>query len=823
MSVGERIEAWTRRLNDTIVDSPRRVIVVFLVLTVVFAGGIGLVTTDTDATDSFTEGLEEQEALDAVNQEFEDPFQPEGESTQLIHSGSNVLTKEALLRDLRVLEEVEARDDLRVASANGPATVVAQTIDPSASTVTEQRRVIEATSETRVRQVVRQLSSNQRFTGTVSTDFNPTSASASASITVVSHDVPAGFTSGDLQEIQTTIRSIAADQPGEITAFGSGITNAETASVIGDSLTIVMPVVVLLLLLFLVVAYRDPIDLSLGLLSLLMTVVWTFGFLGLSGIPFNQQMITVPVLLLAVGVDFGIHIINRYREEAVAGYKATEAMREANNQLMIAFVIVTVTTVFGFGANVISDLTPIRNIGIASGIGIIFTFLIFGLFLPAAKLEVDKLREAYNVPEFNSAPISSEDSTLGKILTFPAQASQYAPIAFVVVLLVTGGMAAAYGSGVDTSFETEDFLPPEEQPDYLTGLPEPFAPSEYTVTETLNLLEDRFSTNQDQSVKLYVEGNFEEGHALEALADPNDDAIGALAVGEGGAAQPTSIVTVIQSHAEQDPAFARLVARNDIDGNGIPDRNLDQIYDVLFASSSGDRAEQYLTPDRRSAQIDYAIDSSASQGEAAVDARSFAEEFRYETTATGQIVVFDAVTDIIFNSAIQGLLIAMGLTGLFLVISYAVLEGKPLLGIVNLFPILIAIAFLLGTMRYLGISLNALTGTILSISIGLGIAYSVHATHRFIDEYNADADAYESMIITLSGTGGALLGSMLTTSLGTGALALAITPVLGDFGLLMAISVVYSFVFTIIALPPAVLLWARYHGLWTRRNWMVTS
>ncbi|WP_193310790.1 RND family transporter [Halorubrum halophilum] len=823
MALGEQIEAWTRRLNDTIVDSPRRVIIAFLVLTLVFTGGIGLVSTDTEATDSFTDGLEEQQALDAVNQEFEDPFQPDSESTQIIHSGGNVLTKEALLRDLRILEEVESRDDLRVASASGPATVVAQQVDPAATTAAEQRRAIESTSATRVRQVVRNLAENSGFTGTLATDFNPTSASASASITVVTHDVPAGFSSGDLQDIQTTIRSIAADQPGDITAFGSGVTNAETANVIGDSLTIVMPVVVLLLLLFLVVAYRDPIDLSLGLLSLLMTVIWTFGFLGFSGIPFNQQMITVPVLLLAVGVDFGIHIINRYREEAVAGYNATEAMREANNQLMIAFVIVTVTTVFGFGANVISDLTPIRNVGIASGIGIIFTFLIFGLFLPAAKLEVDKLRDDYNVPEFNSAPISSEDSTLGKILSFPAQASQYAPIAFVFVLLVTGGMAAAYGSGVDTSFETEDFLPPEEQPDYITALPEPFAPSEYTVTETLNLLEDRFSTNQDQSVKLYVQGNFEEGHALEALADPNDDAVGALAVDGGGAARPTSIVTVIQSHAEQDPAFARLVARNDLNDNGIPDRNLDRIYDELFASSSGDRAEQYLTPDRRNAQVQYAIDSSASQGEAAVDTRAFAEEFRYETTATGQIVVFDAVTDIIFNSSIQGLIIAIGLTGLFLIIAYAVLEGKPLLGIVNLFPILIAIAFLLGTMRYLGISLNALTGTILSISIGLGIAYSVHATHRFIDEYNAGAGAYESMIITLSGTGGALLGSMLTTSLGTGALALAITPVLGDFGLLMAISVVYSFVFTIVALPPAVLLWERYQGVWTGIDLAVTG
>ncbi|WP_049984291.1 RND family transporter [Halorubrum sp. BV1] len=813
-SLGEQTEAWTRRLNDAIVDSPRRVIVIFLVLTLVFAGGIGLVSTDTEATDSFTEDLDEQEALDAVNQEFEDPFEPERESTQLIHSGSNVLTKEALLRDLRVLEEIESRDDLRVASANGPATVVAQRLDPTATTAAEQRRAVESTSATRVRQVVRDLSENPRFTGTLATDFNPTSASASASITVVSHDVPAGFSSGDLQEIQTSIRSIAADQPGEITAFGSGVTNAETANVIGDSLTIVMPVVVLLLLLFLVVAYRDPIDLALGLLSLLMTVIWTFGFLGFSGIPFSQQLIAVPVLLLAVGVDFGIHIINRYREEVVDGYEATEAMREANNQLMIAFIIVTVTTVFGFGANVISDLGPIRNMGLASAIGIVFTFLIFGLFLPAAKLEVDRFRERYGVPEFNSAPISSEDSTLGKLLAFPAQVSRYAPIAFVVVLLVTGGMTAAYGSGVDTSFETEDFLPPEEQPDYMTGLPEPFAPSEYTVTETLNLLEDRFSTNQDQSVKLYVEGNFEEGHALEALADPNDDPPGALAVGDGGSAQPTSIVTVIRAHADRDPEFAALVARNDVDGDGIPDRNLARIYDVLFASSAGDRAEQYLTPDRRSAQVDYAIDSSASQGEAAVDAREFADEFRFETTATGQLVVFDAVTDIIFNSAIQGLILAMALTGVFLVIAYATLEGKPLLGIVNLFPILIAIAFLLGTMRYLGMSLNALTATILSISIGLGIAYSVHATHRFIDEFNAGADAYESMIITLSGTGGALLGSMLTTSLGTGALALAITPVLGDFGLLMALSVVYSFVFTIVALPPAVLLWERYHGAW---------
>jgi len=811
MSLSDRINAGVRRLNDAIVDRPRQVIVAFMLLTVVFAGGIGLVSTDTGGTDTFTEGLAEQEALDAVNQEFDDPFEADSKDTQLIHTGGNVLTKEELTRELRLLEDLSQRDDLRVESVTGPATVVASAIDPSAGTVAEQRRALEATSPTVVRRTIQKLSQNPDFSRSMSDDFNPTTVSASASITVVRHDVPAGFSG--LQELQTTVQSIANDHPSDIRAFGTGVTNAETASVIGDSLTIVMPVVVLLLLIFLVVAYRDPIDLSLGLLSLLMTVVWTFGFLGYSGIPFSQQLIAVPVLLLAVGVDFGIHIINRYREETVKGYNAVEAMREANNQLMIAFIIVTATTVFGFGANVISDLGPIRDLGISSAIGIIFTFLIFGLFLPAAKLEVDKLRDAYGVPEFNSAPISSSDSTLGKLLSLPTQASQYAPIALVVLLLISGGMATAYGSGVDTSFETEDFLPPEELPEYVTALPEPFAPSEYTVSETISVL-DRFPTSQDQSVTIYVEGNFEDAHALEAITAPNADPPGTLGVGEGGRARPTSIVTEIQDRAERDPEFARLVARSDVDGNGVPDRNLERIYDELFASSAGDDAAQYLTPDRRKAQIEYAIDSSATQSEAASDARQFAEDFRLEATATGQLVVFAAVTDIIFNSAIQGLILAMGLTGLFLVIAYATLEGKPLLGIVNLFPILIAIAFLLGTMRYLEMSLNALTATILSISIGLGIAYSVHATHRFIDEFNAGADAHESMIITLSGTGGALLGSMLTTSLGTGALALAITPVLGDFGLLMALSVVYSFVFTVVALPPAVLLWERYHGTW---------
>ena len=807
---GQWVEENVERLNELIVTRPRTVVALFLVATAVFAGGMTAVETQTDATEGFSEDLPEQEALDAIETEFEDPFATDEETTQLIHDGTNVLAREELLTMLRLLERLDEREDLRVASANGPATVVAQTLDPTARTPAAQRRAVESATDAEVRRAIRRASESERFSAVVSDDFNPNSASASTTVTVISHDVPSGF--DDLQGLQTDVRALADDSPADVRVFGSGIINAETGQIIGDSLLIVMPIVVVLLLGFLVVAYRDPIDLALGLFSLLMTLIWTFGFLGFSGIPFDQQQIAVPVLLLAVGVDFGIHFVNRYREETVQGYDAVPAMRIAANQLAIAFVIVTVTAVFGFGANVVSDLDPIRNLGIVSAVGIVFTFLIFGLFLPAAKLEIDRLRERYGVPEFGSTPIASEDSALGRLLSVSVTVGERAPAVFIAVLLVASAGLGAYGAGIDTTFEQEDFLPPEEEAGYVEYIPEPFAPGEYTVTETLNLLEDNFAASQDASITIFVEGSLHEDHALEALAEPNDDPPGTLAVGPNGGAETTSILTVIRSHARSDEEFAALVERNDRNGNGIPDRNLERIYEELFDSPAGDRASRYLTDDRRGAQIEYTVESGATQGEIAADATEQADRFRYTATATGQIVVFDAITGIIFQSAIQGLVLAVVLTGVFLVITYGILEGMPLLGIVNVFPIVIAVASLVGTMRLLGLPLNALTATILSIAIGIGIAYSVHITARFIDEFKENDDVAASLRTTLTGTGGALTGSMLTTALGTGALALAITPVLGDFGLLIALSVVYSFVLSVVALPPALFLWDEYQN-----------
>ncbi|MFO7833716.1 MAG: MMPL family transporter [Halohasta sp.] len=814
---GLDLEPSLNAINSLILGRPLAVVAVFLVVTVLSTGGLGMIETVEDQSDAFSEDIEAQEALDAVNEEFGASFDGGDESTQLLQEGDNVLGRQALLDSLAVVEETDERAELRLTDATGPATIVAQQLDPTADSYAAQQRAIRRASDSELRNAVRASADRPGFQALVGDDFNRQSATAGTSLTVLTHSFPPQ--DDNLQEVQGGVKEIADRSDGEIRVFGLGITNSETQNVIGDSLGIVMPAVLGLILLFLIVAYRDPVDLVLGLVALVMTLLWTFGFIGYAGIPFDQNMISVPILLLAVGIDFGIHIVNRYREERSRGVDVREAMTVTNSQLAVAFAIVTVTTVFGFGANLTSNFEPTRNFAIVASVGIVFTFLVFSFFLPAAKIIADRNRERFGIPSFGSAPLATEESILGRLLPATATVSKRAPVVFILLFLVISGGAAAYGQGVDRSFEQEDFLPPEELPDYIEGLPEPFAPSEYTAAGSINFIEDNFEAGEDDQITMYIEGPVSQADTLESVHRTTEDPPDTYLTTEGRA-DTTSIITVIDDYADRDPAFEALVERNDRNGNGVPDRNLDQVYDALEASPAADRADEYLTDDRRAIRVEFAVESDASQGEITTDSREYAEDFRYDATPTGTIVVFQAVTDLIFQSAFQSLFLAIGLTGVFLVGVYWLLDRKPLLGVVNVFPILVTVAVLLATMRVLGLSLNAVTATILSITVGVGVAYSVHMTHRFIDEYSAGKSTDESLKVTLQGTGGALTGSMLTTSIGTGALVLAISPILGQFGLLMAVSVFYSFVAAIVVFPSTAYVWARYDQGGSLSGWL---
>ena len=799
-----RAEQTLRRASDYVVDHPTQVIVVCLVLTAVFAPGMARLSTEA-GTSQFTDGVPEADALEAVEDEFDPRFSADEPTTQLIQTGDNVLDRRGLLIMLETTERVEQRDNLRVASSRSAASAVAQELDSEAETAAKQRAAIEDATDAEIRQAIQALGDDPGFESLVGTEFNAEAAEATASLGVLTHEFPRE--GGDTTAVQRQVQTIAERTDGDITVFGSGILDDEFQNVVFDSLSIVVPVTLVVILGLLAVAYRDPFDFALGGFALLLAVVWTFGFTGWAGIPFSDMLVAVPVLLLAIGIDFGIHTVNRYREERMAGEDPAEAMRAATGQLVVAYSIITGTTVIGFLANLVSDLGPIQEFGIVAGVGIIFTLAIFGAFLPAAKLTVDRWRADNGIPSFGETPLGAEGSTLGEFLPRTRQLWGNAPVVFLlVVLLVTGG-AASYGAGVDTTFDDEDFLPPEEQAAYISYFPEPMQPAEYTVAATLDLLSERFETAEGDTVTIYIEDRMTDGHAIASMARAERDPPDSF-VERDGRARTDSIVDPIDALREDDEAFAERVAANSI-GAPVPNRNLEGIYSDLRASRYEGFTNEYLSEDNRATRVVYQVESDATDQQITADARAVAERYRGEAVATGQIVVFQAVADTIFQSALLSLAAALGLSSIFLVALYGLLVGRASLGLVTLFPVLVAVCLLTATMRLLAIPFNALTGTILAITIGLGVDYAVHVSHRFYDEYEATGDPQRAVDIMLRGTGGALTGTMATTALGIGVLVLAITPILGEFGRLTALSITYAYLASILVLPAALVVWVR--------------
>jgi predicted RND superfamily exporter protein len=525
----------------------------------------------------------------------------------------------------------------------------------------------------------------------------------------------------------------------------------------------------------------------------------------LAGIPFAVLLIAVPPILIAIGIDFGIHSINRYREERVRGLDISDAMSRTTNQMTVAFAIVAGTSAVGFLSNVVSAFPPTRDFGVVAAAGIGFTFLIFGIFVPAVKVSIDRARQRYPIPTLATTPLGSESSPLGRLLSVGVVIAKRGPLAFLLLMAVVTVGGGVYATGVDTGFSPDDFQPAEETPEYLQLLPASIRPPERFEYVRINNYLDR-NFEQNGQVLMYVEGPMTDDTALEQIHRASQDPPKTFRASDRQA-DTQSIITVIQSRADRDPEFRALVEANDRNDNGIPDDNLPVIYDALAEPPNSDLST-FLADDRRSAQVIYTVDGEADDEVVTDDAYGVAASYRVAAQPTGSVVIFDEAISLVLESVIDSLILTLIGSSMFLLVAYWTLEGQPSLGLVNVIPIFVTIIAVVASMRALDIAFNAINGTILAIAVGIGIDYAVHVVHRFADEYH-ERPLYPALTRTAVGTGGALTGSMLTTVFGIGVLALALNPALGVFGVLISLSVLYAYLSSVFLLPSLLVVWER--------------
>ena len=129
----------------------------------------------------------------------------------------------------------------------------------------------------------------------------------------------------------------------------------------------------------LLLALRHPFSAALAAIPLVGGIVAMLGVMALLSIKFNYANFIVLPLIVGIGIDDGIHIVHRWRQES------KENLTKVLNQIGRAIVLTSLTTIIGFGSLVSSHYPGLRSIGLVSTLGIL-TCLLASLFLLPAVL-----------------------------------------------------------------------------------------------------------------------------------------------------------------------------------------------------------------------------------------------------------------------------------------------------------------------------------------------------------------------------------------------------------------------------------------------------
>ena len=630
-----------------------------------------------------------------------------------------------------------------------------------------------------------------------------------------------GFDSAVL-DAQQDMQTIGDEQDDEYIVFGAGVITDEIDQSMGDSLAIVGPLALLFVVLALAIAYRDPLDIVLGIAGIFVVLIWTFGFMGWIGIAFNQMFVAVPVLLIGLSIDYAIHVFMRHREQREADGVADSVRGSMSVALLgvgIALIWVTATAALGFLANLVSPIGPVREFGIVSAFGILAALVVFGMLVPAAKVELDTLLESFGIDRRKRA-FGTGGGIFSKPLTVGAIAARKAPLV-VLVLAVLITASGAYGAAnVDTSFDEEDFLA-DSPPEWTQHLPGSMAPGEYRAKADLQYVNENFQ-REDSQADILIEGEVTDDGTLTRLAEVEDEAGGGevVFVLPNGDPDVESPLTVMEDVASENSTFNETFTDADTTGDGVPDRNLEGVYDELYEVDEEAASNVlYRTDDGEyeAIRIVVGVRGDAGFDETTDELRALAAivdddgtDDRWVATATGDPVVSHIVEQDLLATVLQSLAITLVSVFTFLTVAYWLTGKGALLGTVTLLPVAFSVSWILGTMYLLEMPFNVLTGMITSLTIGLGVAYSIHVSSRYTLELERQGNVWSALHTTVTGTGGALLGSAATTIGGFGTLAFAILPVLQQFGIITGLTIAYAFLASVVVLPSLLVLWTRY-------------
>jgi predicted RND superfamily exporter protein len=118
------------------------------------------------------------------------------------------------------------------------------------------------------------------------------------------------------------------------------------------------------------------------LVVVILSVLWTFGIIGVLGFDLNTMIIGLPVLLICVGIGDAMHIITEFNDHRDHGCSRREAIINSITMAGMPCLLTSLTTAAAFFSFVSVSITPFRQMGMYLPFGVITALLLSLLLVP---------------------------------------------------------------------------------------------------------------------------------------------------------------------------------------------------------------------------------------------------------------------------------------------------------------------------------------------------------------------------------------------------------------------------------------------------------
>ncbi len=607
-----------------------------------------------------------------------------------------------------------------------------------------------------------------------------------------------------LEALWSTQDQIARDhvaqgvEPGVVVSYPAGrpVTTYVSSKTIGKETGMLTSSALLLMIVLLGALFVNFRGIFLPIGVVVGATLWTMGGMGWAGLAMTHSTEALPIMLIAIGVADGVHIVQAYMIR-VRSMERRDAVIATMDDLRWPVIMTSVTSAAGFLALNTSGVRSIMILGglTAFGIGVALVFSLS--FIPALLVLLPTPKRAR---EKQAAPRASRLQRLlrgwGDLLV------AHKGLATGGILLLVGlSIWGATKVQVETSVN-ENF--PKDNPIRIAG--EFFNEHFAGVSNLQVVFEGEPGTVKDPAFLTLVA-------EFQAWAEAQDQV--------GGSSSIVPMLTSMNRvmHAG-DPAFDRLPAaqetehgidyRLDEEGNEIEvpvtrtvsgDEVIAGYFSLLEMSGKPGDLANFVTDDYGSAKVTVFLKSDRKKDLDRIVAgvRGWLDEHQAhaQVEMTGMAVLMLAVNDLITRG--QSISILVSLLLVFVLTSLQFRSGS--LGLFNTLPLFVALFFNFGLMGLFGLDINLMTMGVASMAIGVGVDYGIHFVHRYREEFAREGEPVTALRGTMAEAGVAIFMNALAVAGGFLVLLLASFQGVKTMGLLISLIMAFSALGALTILP----------------------